>query len=175
MDENHQVEAADEIQDALASMMAVEPSPDFAARVRQRIAADAAVRQWSARQFVPALAAAAVVALGVLVIFNGTRRMTREPLVPAATTREVAPAPAVSMPLPELAAAVAGPQEPLPALVPRNEILAIRRLVADAQAGRFEFEFVPAGVPVANELSAPDPILLPPIEMMPIGTSSSFE
>ena len=56
-----------------------------------------------------------------------------------------------------------------------TEIVAIQQLLSAAQAGRFEFELAPAGVPVADELSAPDPISLPPIEMMPIGTSSSFE
>ena len=61
------------------------------------------------------------------------------------------------------------------ALVPRNEIVAIEQLLSAARAGRFEFELAPAGVPVADELSAPDPISVPPIELMPIGTTSSFE
>ena len=60
------------------------------------------------------------------------------------------------------------------ALVPRNEIVAVEKLLAAAQAGRFEFETVPAGVPVAGEISTPGPISLPAIELMPIG-ASSFE
>ena len=176
MDEKQQVEAADDLQDALASMMAVEPSPEFAARVRQRIAGDADVREWRFAPLVlPGLAAAAVVVLGILLIFAGTRRIAPERPMPAAT-RDSEPAPVESVPSSEPAAGVVVQQEEQPtALVPRNEIVAIRELLSAAQAGRFEFELVPAGLPVATELSPPGPISLPPIEMMPIGTSSSFE
>ena len=156
MDEKQQVEAADDLQDALASMMAVEPSPEFAARVRQRIAGDADVRQGRFVSLVlPGLAAAAVVVLGVLLIFTGTRRIAPERLMPAAT-RDSERAPAESAPSSEPAAVVLVQQEERPAaLVPRNEIVAIEQLLSAAQAGRFEFELVPAGVPVADELSAP--------------------
>ena len=176
MDEKQRVEAADDIQDALASMMAVEPSPEFVARVRQRIAAGADAREWrSVRLVLPALAAAAVLVVGVL-IFTGTRRIAPERLMPDAATREPVPAPGLPTPSSDAAAAVALRQgEGPPALVPRNEIIAIQQLLSAAQAGRFEFELVPAGLPVATELSPPGPISLPPIEMMPIGTSSSFE
>ncbi len=171
MDEKQQVEAADDIQDALASMMAVEPSPEFVARVRQRIAAGADDREWrSVRLVLPALAAAAVLVVGVL-IFTAPER-----LMPAAAMREPVPAPGLPTPSSDAAPAVALRQgEGPPALVPRNEIIAIQQLLSAAQAGRFEFELVPAGLPVATELSPPGPISLPPIEMMPIGTSSSFE
>ena len=74
MDEKQRVEAADDIQDALASMMAVEPSPEFVARVRQRITAGADAREWkSVRLVLPALAAAVVVVVGVLLIFTGNQ------------------------------------------------------------------------------------------------------
>jgi hypothetical protein len=176
MDEKQQVDAADDLQDALASMMAVEPSPEFASRVRQRIAGNADVRQGRFVSLVlPGLAAAAVVVLGVLFVFTGTRRIAPERLMPAAT-RDSEPAPVESAPSSEPAAVVVVQQEERPtALVPRNEIVAIQRLLSAAQAGRFEFELVPAGLPIATELSPPGPISLPPIEMMPIGTSSSFE
>jgi hypothetical protein len=176
MDEKPQVETAD-IEDALTSMLAVEPSPGFAARVRHRIAADSETRAWkSAQLIVPALAAAAVIVAGVLVIFSGTRRLVPEPVMPAAATRDQAPVPGVATPASEAAAVVTVQQEERPAaLVPRNEIIAVQRLLSVARAGRFEYALVPAGVPVAGELSAPAPISLPPIEMMPIGASSSFE
>ena len=176
MDEKQQVEAADDLQDALASMVAVEPSPEFAARVRQRIAGDADVRQ---RRFVslvlPGLAAAAVVVLGVLWIFAGTRRIAPErPMPDGAATSVFQPAPGTSAPSETIV--VAAPQEKEPtALVPRNEIAAIEQLLSAARAGRFEFELAPAGLPVPTELSPPGPISLPPIELMPIGASSSFE
>ena len=176
MDEKQQVEAADDLQDALASMMAVEPSPEFAARVRQRIAGDADVRPGRFVSLVlPGLAAAAVVVLGVLLIFAGTRRIASEGPMPAAT-RDLERAPVESAPSPEPSAGVVVQQEEQPTpLVPRNEIVAIQQLLSAAQAGRFEFELVPPGLPVAAELSAPDPISVPPIELMPIGASSSFE
>jgi hypothetical protein len=175
MDEKQQVAA--DIQDALASMMAVEPSPEFVARVRQRITADGDAREWRPVHLVlPALAVAVVVVVGVLLIFTGTRRIAPERLMPALATRHLEPAPRVSTPSSEPAAAAALRQDEQPAaLVPRNEIVAIQRLLAAAQADRFEFDVVPAGLPVATELSPPGPISLPPIEMMPIGTSSSFE
>jgi hypothetical protein len=175
MDEK-QVEAADDIQNVLASMMAVEPSPEFTARVRQRMAADADAREWRAAHLVlSALAAAAVVVLGVLLILTGSQRIAPEPLMPTVATSDLEPEPRVSGSS-EPAAAAAPRQEEAPrALVPRNEIVTIRRLLSAAQAGRFEFELVPEGVPVADELSAPDPISVPPIELMPIGVTSSFE
>jgi len=177
MDEKQRVEAADDIEDALASMVAVEPSPEFAARVRQRIAAGAGAREWRAVHVVlSALAAAAVVVLGVLSIFTGSQRIAPEPLMPTVATRDLEPAPGVSTRSSEPAAIVAVQREERPtALVPRNEIVAVRQLLSAAQAGRFEYELVPPGVPVADQLSAPDPISVPPIELMPIGTSSSFE
>jgi hypothetical protein len=176
MDEKQQIEAAGDVQDELASLMAVEPSPEFSARVRQRIAADAGARDWkSVHLAVPALAAIAVVVLGFVLVLTGSRRVAPEPPTPEAVTRVVQPAPAPSAPA---AAVVAAPRRQIddpPALVPTGEIVAVRQLLSAARAGRFEFELVPAGVPVADQLSAPGPISLPPIEMMPIGTSSSFE
>jgi hypothetical protein len=174
MDEKQQIEAADDVQDVLASLLAVEPSPQFTARVRQRIAADADARDWrSVRLALPALAAAAVVVFGVLLIFTGNRPQR---LMPASAAPTVEPLPDLSTPAPA-AAVVAAPlrEEQPPALVPRGEIVVIQQLLAAARAGRFEFELVPAGVPVADELSPPEPISVPPIELMPIGASSAFE
>ena len=172
MDEKHDID----IQAALATMMAVEPSPEFAARVRQRIAADRGAREWRAVHLViPALATAAVVVLGMVLILTGGRRVAPEPVTPASAIRDVEPVPIVSMPAAEQARS-AQPVEGLTprAIVPRNEIVAVEKLLAAAQAGRFEFEIVPAGVPVAGEISMPGPISLPAIELMPIG-AGSFE
>ena len=176
MDEKQQVEAADDLQDVLASLMAVQPSPEFAARVRQRIAGDVDGRQGRFVSLVlPGLAAAAVVVLGILLIFTGTRRIAPERPMPDGSATSVSQ-PASGTPAPSETVAVAAPHAMGPdALVPRSEIVAIQQLLSAARAGRFEFELVPAGVPVATELSAPDPISVPPIELMPIGASSSFE
>jgi hypothetical protein len=175
MDEKQQVEASDDLQDALASMMAVEPSPEFAARVRQRIAGDADGRQERFVSLVlPGLAAAAVVVLGVLLIFTGTPRIAPERPMPDGAATSVSQ-PASGTFAPSEPVAVEPQAKGTDALVPRNEIAAIQQLLSAAQAGRFEFELAPAGVPVADELSAPDPISVPPIELMPIGTTSSFE
>ena len=178
MDEKQQIESADDVQDVLASLMAVEPSPDFAARVRQRIAVDADAPDWrSVHLALPVLAAAAAVAFGVLLIFTVDRRIAPAHQMPASATRTVEPvASDLSTSVLEPAVVAASRQEEKsPAIVPRGEIVAVRQLLAAARAGRFEFELVPAGVPVADQLSPPGPISLPPIEMMPIGTSSSFE
>ena len=177
MDEKQQLGAVDDIQAALASMIAVEPSPEFAARVRQRIAAAAGAREWrSAFLAIPALGAAAVVALVVVLIFTGTRRVGVDRPIPSIATRHHEPAPVVSSaeatPMP---AAVPPTELTAGVLVPSNEIVAVERLLSVAQAGRFEFELVPPGVPVAHELSTPGPISLPAIELLPIGASSSFE
>jgi hypothetical protein len=110
MDEKQPVEPAGDIQDALASMMAVEPSLGFAAR-RSGPAAGVAIQ----------------------------------------------------------------PEQPPIPLVPRNEIVTMHRLLSAAQADRFQFELVPAGVPVADHLSPPEPISVPPLELMPIGATSSLE
>jgi hypothetical protein len=178
MDEKQQIEAADDVQDVLASLMAVEPSPEFAARVRQRIAADADALEWrSVHLALPVLAAAAVVAFGVLLIFTVDRRVAPAHQMPASATRTVEPAASdLSTPVLEPAVvAVSRQEEEPPALVPRGEIVAVQRLLSAARAGRFEFQLVPAALPVADELSAPEPISVPPIELMPIGASSAFE
>ena len=177
MDEKQQVETADDVQDALASLMAVEPSPGFVARVRQRIAADAGVREWSAGRLVlPALAGAAVVVLGVLLVKTGTTRIVPGRGAPAVATRDFQAAPSVPTAASMPAVAVAVQQEARPtAFVPQDEIVTMQRLLSAAQAGGFEFELVPAGLPVASELSAPEPISVPPIELLSIGSSSSLE
>ena len=172
MDEKHDID----IQASLTSMMAVEPSPEFAARVRQRIAADRGAREWRfVHLVIPALAATAVVVLGMVLILTGHRRVAPERVIPPSAIRDVEPVSVVSMPAAEQAR-IAVPVDGLTprALVPRNEIVAVEKLLAAAQAGRFEFEIVPAGVPVAGEISRPGPISLPAIELMPIG-ASSFE
>jgi len=178
MDEKQQIEAADDVQDVLASLMAVEPSPQFAARVRQRIAAGADAADWrSVRPALPVLAAAAVVAFGVLLIFTVNRRIVPAHQMPTGATRTVEPAASdLSTPAPATAVVAAPRQEETaPALLPKGEIVAIQQLLSAARSGRFEFELVPAGVPVADELSAPEAISVPPIELMPIGASSAFE
>ena len=178
MDEKQQIEAADDVQAVLASLMAVEPSPQFAARVRQRIAAgaDAADRR-SLHLALPVLAAAAVVAFGVLLIFTVNHRIEPAHQMPTGATRTVEPAASGrSTPAPATAVVAASRQEvEPPAVVPRGEIVAIQQLLSAARSGRFEFELVPAGVPVADELSAPEPISVPPIELMPIGATRAFE
>ena len=146
MDEKQQVEAADDLQDALASLMAVEPSPEFAARVRQRIAGDADVRQGRFVSLVlPGLAAAAVVVLGVLLIFTGTRRIAPErPMPDGAATSVSQPASGTSAPSePAAVAPQAGTDRPLSSR--ETEIVAIQQLLSAAQAGRFEFELGTGG------------------------------
>lgn len=176
MDEKQQVEPAGDIQDTLASLMAVEPPPGFAARFRQRIAADADAREWKPVSLVvPALAAVAVVVLGMLLIFTGTRRIEPEQRMPGAATRASESAPDGAARSSEPAAIVAFQEQPPSPLVPRNEIVTMQRLLSAAQADRFQFELVPAGVPVADHLSPPEPISVPPIELMPIGANSSLE
>lgn len=178
MDEKQQIEATDDVQDVLASLMAVEPSPEFEARVRQRIAADADAPDWrSGHLGLPVLAAAAVIAFGVLLIFTVDRRIAPAHQMPASATRTVEPAASdLSTPALEPAVVAASRQEEKPpAVVPRGEIVAIQQLLSAARSGRFEFELVPAGVPVADALSAPEPISVPPIELMPIGASGAFE
>jgi hypothetical protein len=166
-----------DLQVALSSLMAVEPSPEFAARVRQRIAADARVREWrSGSRVMPALAAAAVVVLGGVLIVTGNRRVVPERATTPIATRDLEPASVVVTEAPEQAPpAVPREEATRRALVPRDEIVAVERLLSAARAGRFEFELVPAGVPVADEISTPGPISLPAIELMPIGASSLFE
>ena len=176
MDEKQQVEPTGDIHDALASMMAVEPSLGFAARVRQRIAADADAREWKpVALVVPALAAVAVVVLGILLIFTGSRRIAPERLMPG-SARVSEPGPVMPAPWSGPAAVVAiQPEQPPIPLVPKNEIVTMQRLLSAAQADRFQFELVPAGVPVADHLSPPEPISVPSIELMPIGANSSSE
>ena len=182
-----------EIDRALAEALDVAPSPDFVARVRQRVAREPRpVSFWHGWKIaVPALAAAAMVAaIGLAVLSRRppatqplqARSLSQVNLGPVAADapRAVAvPAPRTVAPSVSPARAVAGRREPVwhmnqaepEVLVPREEIEMYRRLLAAAQT-----------VPHAVVVESPKDIvsvgevcdlIIEPIKIEPIAPPSS--
>jgi hypothetical protein len=168
-------EALNEVDRTLAEALDVDVSPDFMARVRQRIA-DEPMRApfWRGWRLVLPAAAAAVVLVAVGVSMLSTRRPAAPPSLSArslppesAQPAGVRPAPSVpaSAPRPAIvrarvpsgAPSTAAPAEP-EVLVPREEIEMYRRLIAEAQT-------VPGALIVA---APPDIVAVRTISEIPI-------
>ena len=153
----------DTIEADLDREMAVEPSADFAARVRARISEADQDSGWS----VPwAFAAAAVVVIATGILFATLRDAPRDSSPPAiATGHDVAlpapkpPAPIVATTRPPDARSVRVPQRraatPPPAepevLVPPDFRLAIGRVMEMVRAGTLKEQAFPAPTPARTE------------------------
>jgi hypothetical protein len=143
-------EALNEIDRTIAEALDVDVSPDFMARVRQRVATES-MREpfWRGWRIVLPAAAAAVVLVAVGASMVSTRPSATPPSLsvqslPPESARPVGvrPAPPVSASdtrpavararVPSSAPSAAAPREP-EVLVPREEIDMYRRLIAQAQ------------------------------------------
>ncbi len=157
----------------LRADLSITPSPEFEARVRQRID-ERPARRWTwMRSYAWLSAAAAVVVVaGALALLN--RDTPANPLHPEIP----APAPAVNPPAPVRQVASAAPRRALPVRVPavrrEPEVLvppqleAIRRLAQEGIQVQAE--------PVQKMAGVPDPLEVQPLVVEPIpvpGTPSS--
>jgi len=146
----------------LSSALQVQPSGDFTARVRTRIATDVPVSRWQVSNV--ALAAGAVLAMVMIAISlsRSNHSSTMSPVAPALPHQDLA----IFIPL---SAAASPDAPPVPnivsparmVLVERSEMLALQRL--------FSGEFVaPPEAPAAEELIINEvaiaPIAVPVIE-----------
>jgi hypothetical protein len=67
----------------------------------------------------------------------------------------------------------AGPITPEP-VIPRQEITAVRQLIAVAQEGRFAYQPVGEALPVESDIT-PAEIVVSPIALLPLGDAETFE
>lgn len=180
----------------VASMLNVEPSPGFAAGVRQRIAETPGGSGWSAWWLLPS--AAAVVALAIVVVLprDGQEIAPAQPAAPRATAGAGANPPASPAATPGGATAAADRVEarprvrstpPVPAasiergdsprshalgetLFSASERAALMGLFASISRGEFDLSALPQpGAGATEPVPIPaDEIVIPPIVMEPL-------
>jgi hypothetical protein len=161
----------------LRALLAVDPSPEFAARVRGRVAA---TPTYVGRGFSPAavlVAAAAAVAMAVV--------LSRQPEAPPPTSfasHDIQLPPAVVAPTPVqanpdavavAARRVAAPPVPQPAaseiVIDPAETRALLRLIRATRDGSLDLSAaVRATPPSAMDVPAIDPIVIPPLTIDPL-------
>jgi hypothetical protein len=173
----------------LKAALSVTPSPDFAARVLQRVEADRPSHR-AAQYAWLAAAASLVIAAGVFYALNRTPAVVTGPPAPQVVEH---PAPPVEMARPEVPARKNTPEPPpvqtvrasvrfLPAprnaepevLVPPTQLEAVRRLVRAANEGRFvEAPAEPVPGPMAPPATVGvTPLAVEPIPLSPLGPAT---
>jgi hypothetical protein len=167
----------------LARLLSIEPSPEFAAKVRVRIAAEPPACGWNWGRLLVPLAAAAVAVIGLVLSGQWSGRSPEQPLatsrqndivLPATTANapfaDVPVVAAVAQSRPTVQRAIASPQrEPEVIIDPaisdtiRRLALAARSTVLDGSKGESiaapnaEFETLP----IAEPLNVPELVLKP--------------
>ncbi|HEY1303101.1 MAG TPA: hypothetical protein VGF24_06110 [Vicinamibacterales bacterium] len=169
----------------IEAALAVDPSPEFVARVRSRVAAEPSSSAW--RMWMPALAAVAVVAVVLAVLWP--KWWSKEtPLVATAPARGAAETIVAtvpdSAPVRPVSRPPAAQDRRSPPIEARHAIVLPEVILARNEAGAYATLMVPgretqlrASLPGAPDLSAPvevdkmpkiDPVTLDPIEVEPI-------
>jgi hypothetical protein len=185
MDQDRQVDEVDSLIDAaIAASVSVDPSPEFLARVRMKIASERASRGWGLGWLgVRGLAALVAVLLLVSVVRYGWRDRLDSigpPAVIPTQASQNASVPLNPPRMPEKAvnatptrSAIRTPSAEV--IVSVGEIDAVRQFIADVQEGRFAFERIADGVPVSQELQLPPDIVVPELRRPPIGADELLE
>ena len=173
----HDNSMIDPLDREIAQALAVDPSPEFVARVRQRVAAEPAPPTWRWTWVVMTSGALAAAAAVMLLIVQGDQpRQTRAPLLGARQTASAAALPDVAPGFIRTASRLA-PQhvqrerrhEAPEILVDAREARALQSLIAGAQAGTIDLEPVlRASKPAVMELGPLTAIDIPLITFEPI-------
>jgi len=170
------------IDSSLAAELAAEPAPDFAARVRQQIAADPATQSWLAG-WIP-VAAGALAALALLAVWLSQREpadlsVAEAPPARIESAQETpglfpAKAPHAEKPLAVARASASPPpggfREPA-VLISQNEQVATQMFLTGLR-GRHAESWMLAGQAAARpqrELAAPEELKIAPLEVRPLG------
>ena len=176
MDEHkHDQAVSDETLDReLAALLQVEPSPEFVARVRTDVSADAIADVWLTGRWI-AVAAAAVVIVGVSawMATRSTQPLTspvaivsqQVPSVPS--VRSLAP-PAVPSSAPQTAAPGASIPE---VVVSPRESAGLRYLLAALREGRLDSSAMPSDETAVTDM----PIVIDPITVEPLVAAADLE
>jgi hypothetical protein len=171
----------------LKAALSVSPSPDFAARVLQRVEEDRPA-SWAARYGWLAAAACLLIAAGVIYALTRTSPVVSEPPAPQVVER---PAPRVDMPRYEAPAParaqrrtpVGAVREPPTArvrerrtaepavIVPLNQMEAVRRLVLAVNEGRLKPPVEPPAEPSQGPMAPPANVSVAPVVVEPIRLS----
>ena len=175
-----------DIERELNAALKVVPSSDFEAGVLLRVQQDPPSRQrWVAPVWLAA-AAAVLLAAGVWILGNaGSRPVAPDPVAAAPSVADAAPQPPVEPPIlrpavpppsgaPRSVRSESGPKaapassaEP-EVIVPAGQLVLIRRLVGDANAGRPTLP-KPAGDPAAE----PAELVIPPLVVLPMAVTGA--
>jgi hypothetical protein len=172
----------DPIDRELASLLSVEPSPEFRARVRARIASEPAPRSWYLQWRVVGVGVAGIAVAVVIVLGRAERpgntqkssspSIARLPLPSSTLT-------AVPTTVPEPRAAATAVYRPSPRRQPEvlmapNEVRGFRQLAALVREGRTHFVFGNEEAPAVLSEPATD-IVIAPIAIAPIEVATNSE
>jgi hypothetical protein len=163
----------DELERELRALLDVELSPDFVARVRTDVHADAIVDVWLSGRW-NAVAAAAVVIVGVSAWM--ATRPTQPLTSPAAVVSQQVPsvpsvqslAPAVPSSAPQTAAPAARVPE---VVVSPRESAGLRYLLAALREGRLDSSAMPSDETAVTDM----PIVIDPITVEPLVAAADLE
>ena len=159
----------------IEDLLAVDPSPEFVAKVRQCIAAEASPspRWLSWRHATAGVGLAAVVGTALLWPSAGpVAPRDSEAIAPvvqqrSAPTNEASVAPIASAPSPRRASAAANRQAPPPVLIERNEARAMNLLLTRVREGTLPDM---AEALAAVDATGPEWIAIHPVVIEPIAT-----
>jgi hypothetical protein len=175
----HDEPMIDPLDREIADALAVDPSPTFVARVRQRVAAEPAPAAWRFPWIVMTTTALAAAAILAIVLSRDARRpIPPPPLLPARAS-------AVLIPLPDVASGFSRIDDRMRAASPRRLLLrppsepeilidareaqAIRSLIRGARDGSIDLALVlRASTPGVMELPPVTAIEIPDITIEPI-------
>ena len=167
----------DELDRALEALLSVEPSPDFVARVRAGVSADAIAADWLTGRLVAMAAAVGAVMVGVW-LFMGTQA-TPPPAAPIVAQRlpsapGIAPVePAVNPPVkstPIAQTIAAAPSAPDVIVSPR-ESAGLRYLLAALRDERLDSAVMPG----EQSDAADTPIVIEPLTVEPLVAAADLE
>ena len=161
----------DPLDHELASLLSVQPSPEFRARVRARIASEPLPRSWYLQWRVAAAGVAAIAVAGAFVLSRvDLADRTRKSMAPSPLSSTAPAALTVAVPSPRSAAAVihqpSSAGEPEVLVAPR-EARGLRQLEALVRDGRTRFVFSDEDVPTASP-EAVTSIVIAPIAVAPL-------
>jgi hypothetical protein len=155
----------------LASLLSVEPSPEFRARVRARVASEPSPRSWYL-QWRAVSAGAATIAVAVAIVLGRADRPEKAPPLPS-TALGALP---VVIPAPHLAAtAMSRPsrrREPEVVVAP-GELRGLRQLAVLVREGRTQFVF-PDDASAASREPVQD-IVIAPIAIAPLDIAANAD
>jgi len=180
MVEHHRDEPVkgDELDRALEALLNVEPSPDFVARVRADVSADAIAADWLTGRLVAMAAAVGAVMVGVW-LFMGTQATPPLPAAPIVAQRlpsapGIAPVePAVNPPVkstPIAQTIAAAPSAPDVVVSPR-EFAGLQYLLAALRDERLDSAVMPG----EQSDAADTPIVIEPLTVEPLVAAADLE